>query len=170
MANTYTLIASNVLSSAAATIDFTSIPNTYTDLVIRLTTRSDLAANTNNLRFRINGDTATNYSNTELAASNGSAYSSRGSSQTFFLGYTNAASTTSNTFTSSEFYIPNYLVSANKPFGFYQAVENNGTYNELGVFAGLWRNTAAITSLSIYFTSGNFVAGSSFYLYGISKN
>lgn len=174
MPATYTLINSNVLTSSAASVTFSSIPATYTDLVLRMSIRNSTAgAYGATGRFKLNGDTATNYSVTTLEGNGSSAGSNRISSQAYgqltYNGY-DAGGNTANTFSSIEFYIPSYLASQNKPISTFTATENNSTTGILEVDANLWRNTAAITSIEIYSDTGNFVATSSFYLYGISSS
>jgi hypothetical protein len=174
MPATYTLINSNVLASSAASITFSSIPATYTDLVLRVSGRTDRAAPFDSLVLTINGTGGTAYSRTALRGNGSSAVSFNASSGASFLtdlmGIT-ASTATSNTFGSFEIYIPSYTVSQNKPFSFAGAGEdNNSTPVYSGATAGLWSNTAAITQLSFAPNSGTvFVSGSSFYLYGISN-
>jgi hypothetical protein len=169
MAATYKLIASNVLTSSVAVVTFSSIPATFTDLVLRISTRVDFATVDSNVLIRFNGDTASNYSTTWLRGS-GSASNSSRNSGTRIIGAaaTQGTSATNNTFASAEIYIPSYTVSQNKPVAIDSATENNATEAYRVVDAGLWRNTAAITSIELDGT--NFVAGSSFYLYGISNS
>ena len=172
MATTYTLISSNTLSSSAASVTFSSIPSTYTDLVLKLSTRTDLADTSVNIYTTFNGDTATNYSGTRVANYAGGADSARNSNQTkFSLGpWSEGTNLTANTFANSELYIPSYTASQNKPVSVNDAVENNATSAYVIATANLWRNTAAITSITMAPYSGNFVSGSSFYLYGIKNS
>ena len=81
MANTYTLIESQVLGSSAASVTFSAIPDTYTDLVFKFSVRSDRAATFDNIQARINADSGSNYSRTLLSGDGSSASSSRGSSE-----------------------------------------------------------------------------------------
>lgn len=172
MPATYTLISSNVLTSTAASVSFTSIPATYTDLVLRASVRSDAAATVKETEIIFNSDTATNYSFTNVLGlgSNGTASQQFGTQAYGWTGKIAAASSTSDTFANVEIYIPSYTVSQNKPFSSNNMNENNNTVVEAtaGV-ALLWRNTAAITSILFYPRASNFVSGSSFYLYGISN-
>jgi len=89
MANTYTLINSNVLASSAASVTFSAIPATFTDLVIRASIRTDRAAVEDWLYIKFNGLT-TNRSYTRLTGS-GSAAASGRSTSVIVLGETNAA-------------------------------------------------------------------------------
>lgn len=83
---------------------------------------------------------------------------------------TSAASATSNTFGSMEIYIPNYTASTNKPINHISVSENNAQNAEIYVDAHLWRNSATVTSIKIYPSSGSFVSGSRFDLYGIKNS
>ena len=172
MPSTYTLISSNVLSSSAASVTFSAIPATYTDLVLRCSLRSDVASTLENVTIRYNSDSATNYSLTRLRGDGSSASSSASSSaneMTFFAA-ADGSTATSNTFSSWELYIPSYTASQNKPMGSFQVQENNTTAANITAVATLWRNSAAITSMLISAQSSNFVSGSSFYLYGIKNS
>jgi len=167
---TYTLISSNVLTSSAASVTFSAIPATYTDLVVRASIRTD-GAGTNYVFSRFNSDTGANYSYTHLGG-NGSGASSFGSSGASFNYYynTSTAADTSNTFSSLEIYVPSYLASQYKPVSGFQVSENNATAAYIGADANLWSSTSAITSILLSSSSSNnFVSGSSFYLYGISN-
>lgn len=174
MAATYTLISSNTLSGSAASITFSSIPSTYTDLVLRVSARSTRTANSNNLDLRLNGDSSALYSYTNIYASGTSVASQRGSAATeIFVGTMPAANATANTFLSAEIYIPSYTASQNKPLGSISVFENNSaTVNEIDGNANLYRSTTAISSITLYSGAGsfNFDTGSSFYLYGIKNS
>jgi hypothetical protein len=169
MANTYTLIESQVLGSSAASVTFSAIPSTYTDLVLRYSARND--GSTTILGITFNGDTATNYSSMILRGSGASAssfsYATR--SQLFQQDGIEPDTMTSNTFVNAEIYIPSYLVSQNKPISGFTATEDNSSTAYMSAIAHLWQNTAAITSINLYSNSGNIVTDSSFYLYGISN-
>ncbi len=98
-----------------------------------------------------------------------SAVSSRGSTTRIIAASaTEGTSATSNTFASADIYIPSYLATQNKPVSIDSATENNATEAYRAATAGLWRNTAAITSINL--EGGDFVSGSSFYLYGIKNS
>jgi len=171
MATTYTLISSNVLTSSAASVTFSSIPGTYTDLVLRISARGTSTDFTDYpIVLEIN-DTSSTLSYTEVSYNGGTPASYNGTG-VFYIPQFSLATTTANTFGTSEVYFPNYTVSQNKPFSAFGAPENNGAINRRGIsaIAGLWRNTAAITKLYMTMAAGNFVSGSSFYLYGISKS
>jgi hypothetical protein len=167
---TYQLISSNVLGSAAASVTFSSIPATYTDLVVRGSVRNDNASNADGLWIRLNGLTTSIYSDTTLYGNGSSALSFRASNATKTEGAVQGTTTTSNTFTTFEFYLPSYLSSSNKPASGIFQTENNATEARTYAIAHLIRTTNAITQIEFSLATGNFVSGSSFYLYGISKS
>jgi hypothetical protein len=169
MPATYTLIASNTLSSSAASVTFSAIPGTYTDLLVRITARSSSSVTDFSLALKPNGSSS-NDSSTWLSG-NGSTASSSRSTADFNMGRASGNSATANTFGSIELYIPNYTVSANKPMSAFGAAETNATAVQMRTNAMLWSNTAAITSLEITTDGvGDFVSGSSFFLYGIKSS
>ena len=173
MPSTYTLISSNVLASSAATVTFSAIPATYTDLIAIATVRSDAASNETALRVTVNGSSTT-YSETYLRTQGGSTGSGRGSFGYLLNSYaTNGATSTSNTFGTSEHYFPNYAGNANKVISEFSVSEGNDTtYPGIAVTAGLWSTTSAITSITFQPSGATlgFVSGSSFYLYGIKNS
>jgi hypothetical protein len=171
MAPTYELIASNTLTTSAASVTFSSIPATYTDLVLRVSVRNANAATTGTLRIELNGDTAANYSFTALNGDGSVAASSRSDNRNdISAGLVNAGTSTSNTFSSIEFYFPNYTSTVNKPVSVFTAQENNTTAADIRVIAGLYRNSTAINQIVANSQGANFVSGSSFWLYGIKNS
>lgn len=174
MPATYTLIASNTLSSSAASVTFSAIPATYTDLVLRMSMRiSTTGDSKDNFYVWFNGSSAASYSLTRVRGDGTTASSSRATAGTYSLtGLTDRAGATANTFGSAELYIPNYTASTNKPSSLTTVSENNATEAYIEGAAGLWSNTAAITSIGIYgdYSGNQFVSGSSFFLYGIKNS
>lgn len=170
MANTYTLISSNVLTSSAASVTFSSIPSTYTDLVIKASTRLDSGAIATALYLTFNAVSA-NYSLTRIQGNGSAASSGRDSAQAVWFGYaSNGTGTGANTFSNVEWYLPNYAGSNAKVASLIIAAEDNNTTAYTNAEALLNSSTAAITSLSLSSASSNFVSGSSFYLYGIKNS
>jgi hypothetical protein len=172
MPATYTLIASNTLSSSAASVTFSSIPGTYTDLVLRVTGRTDAAQVNDGLAIRFNGGTS-GYSRTAVTGNGSAAASSRNSSQAYAIPYDeiNGNNATSSSFGSQELYIPSYTSSNSKPFSSVGAGETNAATAYMGADALLSNLTSAITSISIIPSNGsNFLSGSSFFLYGIKNS
>jgi hypothetical protein len=168
---TYTLISSNVLASSAASVTFSAIPATYTDLVVRASLRSDFANTIELIKITINANSGSLYSMTGVYGTGSAPASDRDSGTSLNFDPIDAANNTANTFGNYELYIPSYLASQNKPVGTFAVYEQNSTdNNRVQANAGLFRDTAAITSLAFAPRYGsNFVTGSSFYLYGISN-
>jgi hypothetical protein len=173
MALTYTLIASNTLASSAAAITFSSIPSTYTDLVLRFSARIDAATLDRELRLIFNSDTTTLYSDTVLRGTSATVTTFRDINATYTAaGRVPGSTTTSNTFNNVEIYIPRYTVSQNKTASVFSAREDNiaSPSNYAFLSSDLYRSTTAISSIEISPTADNFVSGSSFWLYGIKKD
>jgi hypothetical protein len=168
MANTFTLIASSTVGSGgAASISFSSIPSTFTDLVLVYSGRTTTAGNDDEALISFNGS-STGFSQRNLYG-NGSAAGS-GTTPNQFAGSVNATGSTANTFANIQIYIPNYAGSTNKSYSIDSVAENNATAIVMRLAAGLWSNTAAINQVTFTPTSGNFAQYSSIYLYGISKS
>lgn len=177
MANTFQLIASSTVGSGgAASIDFTSIPSTYTDLCVKYSLRSNsTSGNFEYVLMRFNGSSASNYTSRSLGSAGSSVYSGTRASQTELWTGTssfgaNDANDTANTFGNGELYIPNYLSSNAKSVSVDAVSEQNATGNNMGISAGIWSLTSAITSISIFPLSGSWVQHSSISLYGIKNS
>jgi hypothetical protein len=174
MANpTMTLIASNTVGSGGvSSVTFSSIPATWTDLVLKLSMRGNYTGDlVTNPAITFNG-TSTGYSEKLLwNSNNNTAGSASNSGSGFLFTWANGPSSTSNTFSNSEIYIPNYTLSNYKSMSSDSVNENNSSSNGLlSLDAGLWSNTAAITSITLTPLYGSFVQYSTFYLYGISNS
>lgn len=173
MALTYELIASNTLTTSAASVTFSAIPATYTDLVVKFSARVDGATTGREIRLRTNSDTGSNYSVTVLRGDGSAVSSYRDTNVTFTAGgRATGTSSTADTFSNVEIYIPNYAGTTNKPMSLFSVNESNTATitNNIVVGANLHRNASAITSIDISPTSDNFVSGSSFFLYGIKNS
>lgn len=171
MPATYVNIASQTLGSSAASVTFSSIPNTYTDLVVRFAARFDNAGITTRISF--NGVTGTSYGWRYMNGTGSATNSTSDQNTTGILtvGGGNQSSQTTNTFSSGEYYIPSYGSSIQHPVSAMAANENNATLAWIGATAGLFTSASAISSITIIPGSGgNFVAGSTFYLYGIKNS
>jgi len=173
MANTYKLIASSTVGSGgAANITFSSIAGTYTDLLLKVSLRSGASAFNDYVLLQFNSSGGTAYSDRQLTG-NGTAASSAsrsGNAQMYAIA-SSGASNTASTFGNGEYYIPNYAGSANKSISLDAVNENNGTEAYANLSAGLWSNTAAITSIVLTNNSAtNFVQYSTAYLYGIKNS
>lgn len=164
MPATYEPIASQTLGSAASSVEFTSISGTFTDLILvcQFTPSTTMEA-----RLRFNSDTGTNYSRTILSGHNpGSTGSARFSNATSIGGSWQVGPGSSD-ISQAFFQIMSYAnTNVNKTV---LARFNNwqGSSWEVMPTVGLWRNTAAITTVTVLASSGNFNSGSTFSLYGI---
>jgi hypothetical protein len=169
MANTFVKISTvTVGSGGAASIDFTSIPQTYTDLKIVLSARTDRAAAQDGLLVKLN-DSTTSFTYRNLIG-DGSAASSASASTATALRATGATATAS-VFSNGEYYLPNYTSANNKSYSTDNVLENNATTTTLNLYAGLWSNTSAVTSISIVSeNSANFVQYTTATLYGIKSS
>jgi hypothetical protein len=170
MANTYTLISSvTVGSGGAATIDFTSIPSTYTDLNLIVSLRGDRSAPDTDVYIKLNNSTTT-YSFKILYGNpdNGTPVGSF-SGASYPATLTNAATATASTFSNASIYFPNYAGSTNKSLSADSVSENNSTNASAYFTAGLWSTTSAINQITFTPYTGNFVQYSTAYLYGISN-
>ena len=169
MANTFSIIQSATVGvGGAAGIEFGSIPQTYTDLLVVASLRGDAAVNAQIMRMKINGSTA-NLS-TRLIFGNAST-ASTASVAYLHVGNTGGTGTTANVFSSHTIYLPNYTGSHNKSINTEAAMENNSMSDYVtALTAGLWSQTAAITSVELYPDSGSFVQYSSASLYGIKNS
>ena len=159
------LIAKQTVGAGgAASVTFSSIPQTFTDLKVVMSTRS---SGTSVVQIQFNGSTS-NRSNIRLYG-NGSVTASFSGSDVFT--YQNRSSYTANTFDSSEIYIPNYTSSNFKSVSIDNVTETNASAVDMQLQAGLWSQTAAITSLGFFpDSSQTFVEFSEFTLYGISNS
>ena len=162
--NTYTPIKTFTLSNALAEVSFTSIPNTYTDLVLVFTGQFDSSGK--QTVFQFNGDNlanSVNYSDTLLGGTGTAAESGRDTNKgVMALGYM----PTANAQIASIYRFMNYSNTTT-----YKTVLSR--YNDAAAYTGtnvgLWRSTAAINSMRVLaYNGGNFNSGSTFSLYGIA--
>jgi hypothetical protein len=173
MPTTFTKIAAvTVGSGGAANIEFTSIPSTYTDLVIKLSARTNRSAIEEAIDIQFNSSGGTAYSSRRLYGTGSVAASDSGSSQAFTEFYSvNGGTSTGSTFGNAEIYIPNYAGSNNKSLSTDAVTENNATAVTTGLQAGLWANSAAITSIKLTPASaGSLQQYSTATLYGIKNS
>ncbi len=157
MPATYDPIATQTLGSAAASVTFSSIPSTYTDLIAVFSGAS--TGGFESVRVRTNGDTGSNYSRLLLIGTGSVAGISRANNESYLiLGAMNT--TTSNTL----WQFMNYSnTTTNKTV----LTRTNVASNTVRATLGLWRNTNAITQLDFSASISTFIAGSTFTIYGI---
>ena len=164
---TFTQIGSAVVvgGAGAANIDFTSIPATYTDLVLKLSLRQSTGS-VGYATVKFN-NSSTGFTYRSLEGSGSTALSFNGSVGA--IGVVEPSNYTASTFASFDIYIPNYAGSTNKSYSADAVTENNATLAYSDFVAGLWSNTAAINQITIQDLSGNLVQYSTAYLYGVSN-
>lgn len=166
MPSTMTLIAaSTVGSGGASTITFSSIPQTYTDLVIVASGRLTSSANSDWI-LKFNGS-STGYTQRYMIGTGSSVVSG---TQTYGqIGIMGGTATTAGAFNTNYTYIPNYTSSKYKTFTSDDAYETNGTAKYSSFWLNLWANTAAVTSieLSSFYTIAQHTTA---YLYGVSNS
>lgn len=164
-----TLVSTVTLGSSASSIDFTSIPQTGTDLLVVFSIRSTDATANHFVRF--NSDSGSNYGHRRLRGDGSSASSQYQdpSSQVFIPNAASMSSDTANTFSNGSVYISNYTSSVAKSVSADSVAENNGTTAGQAIVAARWSGTAAITSLSIIHNGATFAQYSTASLYTITK-
>ena len=159
--NTYTPIATQTLGSAAASVTFSSISGSYTDLVLVFSAKITTGSPTSRLQF--NGDTGSNYSATMLYVDTSSIGAVRVSNES-------SANTgaLSDGFGITTINLNNYSNTTTYKTIFSRYNSLGSSYREIGSKLNLWRNTSAITSILIFPASSTFTSGSTFTLYGIA--
>jgi len=165
MAENYILLETIQLSQAASSVTFDNIPQTgYTDLKIVGSARSTYSGGYVALRVNPNGST----SNATSTIAYGSGTSVDAFTDTIIYSTINANTATSNTFGNFEIYCPNYTASAHKSFATEAVTEDNASTALSMLVCSNWADNSAITSLYLAPTVGNFMAGSTFSIYGVA--
>ena len=163
----YYSIATTTLSTSTATITFSSIPDTFTHLQIRYIARSDFATTEADFLYSLNSDTTSSNYNYHRLIGNGTAAYSQSSTSSRIVGQNTGSSATSGMFAAGVIDILDYALTSK-----YKTIRNligndrNGG-GTTGVYSNLWRNSAAISSITLTPDSGNWVQYSHFALYGI---
>ena len=162
MPATYEPIATTTLGSASATITFSSIASSWTDLRAVLVGTADGVT----VSLRFNSDTTSVYSYTRIKGDGSTASSSRFSNDNrLLLTSGTGLSSTIQLFTADIF---SYAGSTFKTALGTASQDENGTGDVVRT-VGLWRNTSAITSVSLVAGAGSFNAGTTATLYGIKN-
>ena len=163
MPSTYTPIATTTLGSAASSVTFSSISGSYTD--IRLVANIK-GSTTSYPTIRLNGDTGSNYSDTELNGNGTSAASGR-NSNTSVMYFTRSAVWTSSDFSFNV--LSDFMNYSNTTT--YKTVLSraNAAGSSVDAVVSLWRSTSAITQIVISAASGTMDVGSTFTLYGVKS-
>lgn len=165
----WTLIESQTLSSSIASVTLGNggtIPQSFKTLKLVISSRTTTgAAGWADVTIKPNGS-ASNLTDRFVYGSGSGTASSTG---TTWVGWSVSNGSTANTFSSNEITFPNYSSSSNKPISIDAVTEQNATAALQIMHAGLWSNSAAITSLQLTSSGGtdSFAAGSTFTLYGL---
>jgi hypothetical protein len=170
MAATYEAIATvTVGSGGAANIEFTSIPATYTDLLLKVSARVTVADFADSLTITFNSNTGNIYNERVLSGNGSTVVSAARTSQSSWQ-YTlvPGSTATASTFGNFEFYIPNYAGSTNKSVSIDQVTENNATSASARLTAALFADTAAISSIKL--AASTITQYSTATLYGIKNS
>lgn len=164
---TYVPIATTTLGSAAASYTFSSIPSTYTDLILII--NDGLSSVAQSLLIQFNGDTATNYSVTGLSGDGTSAFSWSVSS-TANPNLSNYAKSNTSLETNVIAQFQNYSNTTTYK-SYLSRANRSSAANSPGVDAivGLWRSTSAINAIKVFGgSSSNLITGTTLTLYGIA--
>jgi hypothetical protein len=172
---TYTLIAHTELTGSQASIVFSSIPATFTDLYLVTSLRDEVSGVADAMTIYFNASTS-GYSVRRLYGNGSGSFSDTEAKRSatspgsrIVVNSVAGATATANTFANNGIYIPNYRSAAAKSVSADGVTENNATTSDLGIIAGLWSGTDAITTITIEpYSSVNFVQFSSATLYGIT--
>lgn len=166
---TYKKIASVTLGSSQSSIAFTSIDQTFTDLVLKTSIRTDSGGDYQTAFITLNGTNT--YTIRRLFGYDSNLTASDSATNKYYLIAT-ASGATASTFASNEVIFPNYTGTTNKSLSVDGVAENNSSTSWfVQLNAGLVTLTSAITSITLQPNGGgNFVANSTATLYGISKS
>lgn len=167
MANMIPISTVTVGSGGTSAIEFTGIPQIYTDLCIKLSIRSSQSGAIADYGTVYFNGVASNITYKDLYG-NGSAAASTGATTSLFMTY-QGNSGTANTFGNNEMYIPNYTGSNQKSFSIETVVENNATTAYTTFTSGVCTDTNPVSSLKFTPASGTWQQYSSATLYGIRK-
>lgn len=166
MASTYDAIATTTLGTATASITFSSIAASWTDLRLVISAVSDAGGAGSGLRIQYNNDTATNYNFTEIYGT-GAANATAFAASNDYPGLTNAASLSTTIPMLATVDIFSYTGSLYKTNLSTVSNDLNSTSGRIEYMVGMWRSTAAITSIKIYSANPNLGIGTIATLYGI---
>lgn len=169
------LIAENILTGTAATVTFSGLPTYFNSLRVLILARGDTASTLTASRMRFNGDSTAVYDVEQILANGATVAAAEGLNGTFAeVGEIAAASAVAGSAAMMEIVIPFYRGTTFwKPFishHMLQAQASGGAANSIYTkqWVGRWRNTGAITSIEFSLAAGNYIAGSSFALYGMT--
>jgi hypothetical protein len=157
---TYTPLATVTLASSASSVTFSNIPATYRDLILVVTGTGTINTNPT---IQFNADTGNNYSNVWMGGSGSSASSGQNSSVNY-----NFAGAISPSQSNNILQIMDYSATDKHKTSLVRGNSADSTLGEaVSAWAGRWANTAAITSVRFFLSSGNLNTGTTLSLYGI---
>jgi hypothetical protein len=171
MPNTYTLIEAKTLSTTAASVTFSAIPGTYTDLLLKVSVRGDSGGT--DIKIQFNGNTSSVYTLSRLYGTGSVATGGSSTSTSLINNMVAQSSYTASIFGNGQIYIHNYTSSDAKTVSINGVTENNATGSFQALTTGIWNpaTQAAITSIELAIDGGaNFVQYSTFRLYGIKNS
>lgn len=165
MPSTYTPISSNTLNANAASVTFSSIPSTYTDLIIVCNMKS--VSSGDSLVGRFNGVSSNQYSRLTFGSNGSIVQSTQGGPISYGVFCTYGGTDITNRTAISILQINNY---SNANITKTVFAQNGNATIGVSAIMSLWNNTAAINSILLYQDSGNlFAADSTFTIYGIKS-
>jgi hypothetical protein len=174
MPTTFQLISSVNVATPTTTVSFTSIPATFTDLVLRVSGRTTSATVRTGGRLTFNSDSGANYDNAYIIQYDGTTLASSASftgNNYFNLEYINGGNAVANSFGVTDFYISNYTDTTAKPMQMRSgAITNSATTPGQFLYGFTYNSTAAISSITMLINGANWAADSTFYLYGIKNS
>jgi hypothetical protein len=165
---TYELIDKAILGTNQAVVTFTSIPQTFTDLKLVYSARTN-EVTTAAIGYISFNNSSSDFTNVSIQGAGSGTPASFSIAR--FAAYAPGTSNTTNIFSNGEIYIPNYTVAQSHSFSADAVVENNATTGYNDMFANLWSpsSAVAINRIDLATTASDWISGSSFYLYGISN-
>ena len=163
-------VSDTVLSVAASSVDLSPLPTGFQHLVVMVTGRSSVAATSENVRVRLNGDTGANYDYQAFTAGSAMTAAEAYAANQVTLAGVPGSTSPAGRFAMMEVWLPNYgstdnqksLLVTNPRFR-----TNTTTDFALQYVGGWWRSSAAVTSMEFSLASGQFAVGSRFTLYGL---
>lgn len=159
------IYTTTVGAGGQASIQFSNIPQTYTDLKIVLSGRTTNASLADSVYLSFNSSTS-NFSSIVLY---GDGTSGSSFLQARYAGSQPGSTATASIFSNIEIYISNYTSSNNKPYSVEAISDNNGTTGYLYAAGGLWSNSAAISSITLTPNAGTFLQHTTATLYGVKS-
>jgi hypothetical protein len=165
MANGHVLISSQTLGSTAASVTFSSIPGTYRDLQLVIVGKQDSTSGVDaSFKVTANSDTTSSYTQVRMYGDGSAAGSNTGTNTGYFEGGRMGNSNASSGVTTTTLQFLDYAATDKQKTVLSRSAN---PYAITDAEAARWPSTSAITTLLLATLSGNFVAGSTFYLYGV---